>query len=234
MTFLAIIQDASDEIGLPRPVSAISSSDTQVRQLVRQAQREGQMLARRHNWTALITEATHTTVATELQGVMTTIAPGFKWMVNNTQWNRSQQEAIGGPLTAPDWQILQSATITGPYYDYRIQNGNLFLYPAPTAGDTIAFEFMSANWCQSSTGTGQIKWLNDTDTGVIDEELMTLGTVVRYKKAKGLGYAEDLRDYEIEVNNAIARDGGRRILKLDETYSNREPEIRAPVGSWNL
>ena len=69
MALLDLIGDVSEQIGLLRPASVISSLDQRVRQLLSLANREGQELAtgdsvnRACFWSALDTEATFTTLA---------------------------------------------------------------------------------------------------------------------------------------------------------------------------
>jgi hypothetical protein len=233
VTLLTIVQDVADLVGLPRPVGVFSSTDTQVRQLLALANMEGRMLSRK-GWTLLEREALHTTIAAEDQGAMNTIMPGQRYPTNQTQWNRSQQEPLGGPLSAQEWQALQAFTVTGPYQDFRIRQGNLFLIPAPAAGESLAFEYMSSYWCQSEAGADQSAWAADGDVGVLDEELMTMGTRWRFLRAKGMDYAEEFTDYEMSVSDAMARDGNARIMHLDRDDVEPHPSIRAPIGSWNI
>lgn len=232
MTLLVLIRDAADIVGLPRPRAVVSSADTQVRQLLALANREGKSLAQRHDWTVQQKTATHTTLAAEDQGTIVSIAPDFDRLANETTWNRSQQERVGGPLSPIDWQLLQASTVTGPYQDFRIQGGNLHLYPAPPAGETVAFDYVAKSWCQSAVSVAQTRWAADDDTGILSEDLMLLGIIWRWKQQKGMDYGEDFSTYEKEVMHAAARDGGRRVISLDEDAYEYQPTIRAPIGSW--
>lgn len=236
MTLLQIIQDAADEIGIGRPTSVVSSTDIQVRQLLAMANREGKDLVKRASWQECQKEATFTTVATEDQGTVESKAPGFNWNSNQTMWNRTTQRLVDGGLSAQEWQYRKASVATGPYHDFRIRNKNLYLFPTPPAGETVAFEYISRYWCQSSGGTGQERWVADTDTGILSEDIMTIGVIWRFKKAKGLDYTEDFNTYESQVLDAIARNGGKQVLSMDTGYYERDiPRgVRAPDGSWNL
>lgn len=232
MSLLTLIQDTADITGVPRPTAVLSSTDTQVRQLLSLANREGRSLQQRHDWTVLQKTATLVTLAAEEQGAIASIAADYDRQANESIWNRSQQERVGGPLTPIDWQLLQAATVSGPYQDFRISEGKLFFYPAPPAGETVAFDYVSKNWCQSAGGTGQSRWGADDDIGILSEDLMHIGIVWRWKQQKGMDYAEDFRTYETELAHMMARDGGRRVLSMDEDAYEYYPTIRAPVGSW--
>jgi len=108
-------------------------------------------------------------------------------------------------------------------------------FPVPTAGHTIAFEWVTKNWCESSVGTGQSAWAADNDVGRLDEGLMTAGLIWRWKESQGLEYAEDFRKYEILVNDAIARDGVKGHLLMGGTHGSRFiGRDSVPEGSWTL
>jgi hypothetical protein len=66
--------------------------------------------------------------------------------------------------------------------------------------------------------------------GVLDENLMMLGTVWRFKKKNGLDYSEDFRMYEQKLANQMARVGGKRTL--DMQGGGGMSGVYIPEGSW--
>jgi|TARA_R110000751_G_scaffold32990_5_gene82412 hypothetical protein len=230
MTLLTQIQNACDTIGLSRPSVAIASTDQNVRVLLALANTEGQELLERYAWPQTQIEKTHTTLAAELQGVVTTLAPGFSYIINSTFWNRTLSEPVSGPLSPSEWQALKARTATGPYSSFRMQGGKLYAYPAPVAGNTWVFEYQSTYFCQASGGANQSVWTADSDVGVLDENLMMLGTVWRFKKKNGLDYSEDFRMYEQKLANQMARVGGKRTL--DMQGGGGMSGVYIPEGSW--
>lgn len=234
MTLLTIVQNVADEVGIKRPSVVAAATDTQTRQLHKLVNRSGKFISNQYPWQALVKEATFTSVATESQGAMTTVAGAdFRYVVNDTLWNRTLNRPIPGPLSESEWQNLKSSSITGPYQEYRIRGGNLILIPAPSAGDTIAFEYVSNYWCEDSGGTDKGSMTADTDVALLPEELLELDTIWRWKKAKGFDYAEDFRTAQIEIKNYQNRDGSKAVLMLDRRRQRR-PGILVPDGSWNL
>lgn len=233
MTLLTIIQDAADLVGVARPGAVMASTDTQVRQLLACANIEGKTLAKRTEWQELILEASFATIAQEDQGELESKAPGYNWTINQTTWNRDTQRYVDGSLSSAQWQAEKALVTSGPYHEFMIRAQHLNLIPAPPAGQTIAFDYISRYWCQSAGGSGQERWGADSDTGILSEDLMTKGVIWRFKHSKGLEYGEDMADYEIDVNNAIARSGARRVLCFDN-YRDDDYRfsIRAPEGSW--
>ena len=235
MSLLTIIQKTHKRVGLNSPSSAIGLTDENVVKMIEMANEEGEELSSRHRWQNLIREATHTSLATESQGLITTIAGSdFGYILEDTIWDRSQNRRWT-PVDDTQWQQMKSSGITGININFRIRGNYLIATPVPTAGHTIAFEWVTKNWCESSVGTGQSAWAADTDIARIDEALFVAGLVWRWKASQGLEYAEDFRKYEILVNDAIARDGVKGHLYMGKNNSKRFiGRDNVSEGSWSL
>ena len=231
MTLLTLAQAACDIIGMPRPTSVMAGADQTARTMLSLAQREGRVLARRWTWTALRKQQTFTTVA---QTVQTGAVPSdFDRMVSETFWNRTDQLRVVGPVTPEEWQGLVASVALPIESAFQMRAGQIELYPVPTAGETYAYEYVSTQWCQSASGTGQTAWVADTDTGLLDEELTTLGLVWRFKQSRGLDYAEDMTTYEEQVLQAMARDGTRRTARLAREIDYGAAHYpMVPEGNW--
>lgn len=221
MSLLTIVQEAAVRVGILKPTTAISSSDDAVRTLVSLAKQEGQSLYKRNAWQALLQEKTFTTVAAALQ--TNSVPTDFGWYVSDTMFNRTTRRKVAGPLSSIEWQRAQATLVTYVNPCFRIRADNIYLSPTPPAGETVAYEYITKNWCQNAGGTPQETWAVDTDTALIDEELHTLGIVWRYRKAKGLDYGEDFAVYEREVAQAIALDGARPRIYADIGVVDRIP-----------
>lgn len=235
MSLLTCVQDACDRIGLPRPSVVIGSSDTQVRQLLGLAQQEGKELARRGPWQELTKETTFTATATTTQSGA--IPSDFDRMIEGTFWNRTQDRRVVGPLSPQKWQMLQTGLYSLVWDAFRIRGTEILMSPAPTAGDTLAFEYVSTKWCENAAGSTQrTAWVADDDVALLDEELITLGLVWRFKKAKGLDYSEEYRSYEQLVERKLSNDGAMGILdlngdRMDGGGGVYDPFI--PEGNWS-
>lgn len=231
MAFLGMIQSVARRVGLVAPTAAIGNTDENVIRLVELANQEGDDLSNIYRWQRLCNEATFTSVATESQGSILTLAgTDFNYLANDTVWDRTQNRPVI-PVTDVEWQRMKASSVTGPYYNFRIR-GNLFVVlPTPSAGHTIAFEWYSKNWCSGSAG--QSAWALDTDVGVLDEDVMKLGILWRWKAVQGLDYAEDFQTYQLRVQNNAARDGAKRKLSLTVTPGLRlMSNMNVSEGSW--
>lgn len=207
MSLLDIAQRAASRLGLRQPQTVVGSNDLTAQILLEFANQEGEELSRYHNWQALTVQKTFTTLA---QVVQTNALPSTDYdrMVYNAEiWNRSLNLRYRGPTNSRVWQQIQSGVGAGVAGWWRIVGGQLNIYPAPTAGQTIAFEYISKKWCESSLGVDQEEFLADTDVALIPERLILLGIVWRYRHSRGFAqYAEDMATYEREKEKAAARD----------------------------
>lgn len=219
MSCLSIIRKVSRKLsGFAYPNAAITSTDPQVQALVALLNDEGQELARRpeNGWQALIKQATFTSTAAELQGALATIAPNLKYIVDDTIWNTTQKRPIIS-ATAQVFARLRSGFSTTA--QYRIAGGNLLFVPAQAAGEVCTFEYQSKAWATNGA-TFSDAFLSDGDTSLLDEQILALGLLWRWKAQKGFDYAEDFRAYEIAVSDAIARDVPREILSFGAKRSS--------------
>lgn len=235
MSLLTIIQAAYKRVGLTAPSSAIGLTDANVVRMIELANEEGAELASRHRWQRLMREATLTTLATESQGLITTIAGAdFGYMLDDTIWDRTSNRRWL-PVDDVKWQQMKSSGITGPDVNFRLRGNYLLATPVPTASHTVAFEWITKYWCETSGGTGQAAWAADTDVARLDEGLMTAGLVWRWKASQGFEYAEDFRKYEILVNDAIARDGVKGHLHMGGDRAWRFiGRNNVSEGSWTI
>ena len=234
LTCLQIIQSACKRIGILSPNAVVSSSDQQIIQLLEICNEEGQEQATRYPWEVLQTETTFTTVAAQIQGAMSTIAPNFDYIVNNTIWNRTLRRPVYGPRSQQDWQQQKAMQINGPFNSYRIIADSINFYPNPVAGQTCAFEYISKNWLTKSVGGGSSFWTNDADTPLLDDQLIVSGTIWRWKQIKGLDYSEDYAKYERRINDRMSKDGGKDKLSLNGVNYDIQPVVLVPAGNWNL
>lgn len=236
MTLLSIIEDVTDELGLPQPSAVIAATDQTTRGLLRMATRAGRELRDASHplggWTILNMEHTFTTVASQAEY---TLPSDFRRLINETAWDRDSFWRMRGGLSPQEWQAVKSGLAISPALRlrWRIKRGaststKVFnVDPTPTAtGENLVFEYTSTDWVRNTADTAtQDGWVADTDVALLEEGLITMGVIWRFLRARGLAFATQLAEYEREVEQAIARDGGAPTL-----HTARRP-FGLPIGN---
>lgn len=181
-----------------------------------------------------ITVATVGIVGAQAQGAIATLAgPGFKFIINETFWDRTTRRPVFGPKTSAEWQQLEAQLMQGPWYQYTVRGGQLLMLPAPAPGDLCFFEWQSGLWCTNSGGTqAQSSLLADSDVSLIDENLLVLGGIWRFREANGLHYLKAQDKYERKFADLTSRNVVKPKLNLAGNVSDIYPGIIVPAGNW--
>lgn len=234
MTLLQILQEVCLRTGLPKPLLAAASSDDQVLQLIALANEVLDDLGERKAWQALQRTTSHTSLAAEDQGALATICDaGFRELKDNILFNRTDKQVVFGPVASTAWQAHKATIYTISQMQYRIIQKHLHLIPAPAAGKTIAFEYISEFPVLTAGGTAKAYFTADTDTCDYPDKLLILGLRWSWKREKGLRYAEEFRRFEAAVANFAGKDGSNPNINLaDESPTG--PGINVPDRDWSL
>jgi len=233
MSMLSLVQSFCRRTNISVPVAVLGSTDPQVLQVLALLEEEGQDLATRGDWSVLRNEATHTTIASEDQGTIDSIAPnGFDHFVPDTLWDRTDQTPLY--IVSPqEWQQIKAVQATTSEPQIALRGGDLICYPAPTAGETWAFEYISKNWISSSS-VYYDEFQDDSDTILLPDKIVKMGLRWRWKKEKGFDYDEDFRSYEMLIAKALGNDGMKRKLNMSHGPNTRNPRVVIPDGNFPI
>lgn len=155
-SILAIAQEAADapEINLARPSSLFAASnqgDTTDRKLLRALTRSCRALAAANDWQALRRERLFTSLAAETQTGM--IPADFLRFVPATMINRATRLEITGPTPPDQWQWIKAGMGAAAVSQYVQRGDDILIYPAPAAGQTFAFEYITRHIGRAATST---------------------------------------------------------------------------------
>lgn len=96
---------------------------------------------------------------------------------------------------------------------------------APALNGTVRFAYISNYFVRLADGTLTDAFTADDNEFLLDDRLLTLGLIWRWKAQKGLEYSEDLQTYELALAQAQVRDRG--------TYALRTPRLMRGLNRWN-
>jgi hypothetical protein len=236
MTLLEIVQEFCDRTGLDKPNIVAASSDQQVRQIKALANEIIEDIVTRGNsWPLLQKQALFTSVATTIQGPMSTIAPyGYKYILPETLYNRTERRPVYGPRSAAYWQESIALPETGPFYSYRVWQGQFQMQPLPPVGHQIAFEYASDFAILDDDGvTYKARFTHDNDNFLLPEKILFAGLRWKWKAEKGIRFATEQQFYESVLAQEIGNDGTKGELSMDGAgQSGIRPGIYVSLGNW--
>lgn len=227
MTLLTICQNIATEAGYPAPTTIIGNTSIIAKRLLIAANKAGKTVAKglvpgglgQHDWQALRKEQTFDTIEDQqgyvLKGAGSIVDDAdFVKFIDDTLWDRTNNNPVN-IYNPQEWQLAKSGLVDpiSPYYNAIKRGDSLLLDPTPSAEDTLAFEYLSNKWCESSGGTAKVAFTVDTDVGILDEDLIEYDALWRFLKAMGKAYAEEKVDAETSIKTAISNDEPRSIIR---------------------
>lgn len=142
----------------------------------------------------------------------------------------------GVPIhTDGEWTHLKTLGASGAERFYRLRgyDGAFFIdfYPAPASGSEIVVSYMTNLWMASSGGTAGSEWTAEDDVLLFDRRPVELGVIWRYRRDKGLEYADTQAEYEAWVQTQANRLRGYKTIHGAGGYTPAHP-MRVPVPDY--
>lgn len=225
MTVLSACQSAMVRLVGRKPTTIFGSQDQMEVEIADLATDVAVDIMKAHDWRALTTLHTLTGdgVETEFE-----LPSDFDRIVlaqrvtdtNNWLWGYSAVQSLD------EWMTITNsgfAAITPGWW--IILAGKMQFSPAPTSGAPARLAYISNNIGRSATDAAISAFSKDDDSFVLEDRLLTLGLIWRWKAQKGLEYAEDMASYEAALSQNAARDKGSQAIRkglpnrLPGTYS---------------
>ena len=229
MSLLTIATNALQEMsGFEVPTSFYGNANLTATLCVALANRSGKTLEKDVRWQELITEYTFSTA----DGTATYALPSdFRAFANMSQWDRTNQWRMTGPIPSLVYQWLKSGISVASTANkwFMVRGSYITIYPTPSAVETIAFDYYSKSWITKQSDSSSVAaFTSDNDTSKIDEDLITLSLKWMFLQAKGMPYEPEYRMYEAAAESLREDNGGRSIIGLNSPtrpyYSGNLPD----------
>ena len=213
MTVLSAIQQAcATGIPLTRPTSVFGSSEREHLELAGLAIDAAAEIAKAHDWELLTRLATFTgdgsTTAFDLPS-------DYDRMLVETQlWSNQIDAPLVHVKDRDRWLGMQ---VRGQDYltPRWIKLGNqIHFNPALGASETVQFYYVSNLLAQAEDASTKVVFTADTDSFRLDETLLSLSLVWKWRSLKKLDYAEELASYERRRAQLSGYDKGPEIIVL--------------------
>lgn len=217
MSLLSACQDAAVLLNRPQPTSIFSSSDPFAAELLVAAKQVGESLVKEEtDWRALTALATCQGDGTTISFPLATVAPNFERPIKDAKVHslRFRNATFRWARTLDEWLFIKDNLLVGSPGNVVILNGTMQIFPAMPSSDTGRFYYITNAYALSGGGTPQTAFKADTDTFALDERLLRLGIVWRWRANKRLEYAEDLRDFEVAKSAAMSAEKGNQAIVI--------------------
>lgn len=133
------------------------------------------------------------------------------------------------------WMVMKASAVNvGTTGIFNIRDKSIYIFPGLADETPISFLYYTNLPIVASDGTRKDKFTNSTDTTVIPEEILMLGTAYRWLKDKDIGnwgeieteFNSTLRDYEARGQAPQQIDLAGGVLKDASNYSDGNWDIR--------
>lgn len=229
MTILSVCKDAAVKLNRAQPTTLFSTSDTFAAELLLAAKETAESLVKEeHDWRAL-------TLMQTCQGdASTTVFPlpsDYERMIKDAKLHslRFRNATFRAARDLDEWLFFKDNLLVGSPGNWVILNGSVQVFPPMPVDDTARFFYISNYYALSAVNARQATFQADTDTFAIDERLLRLGVIWRWRADKRLEYAEDLKNYEIAKMAIMGKDKGSQAIVVGRQRVSRANEVAYPA-----
>jgi len=226
MSLLTVFQQAcTSGIALEKPAAVYGSTTREHVELANIANEMAAMIAASHEWQILNKIATITGDGTTEDF---SLPSDFDRMLDKSQlWSTSLETPLSPISDRDQWLELDIKSFDFVINAWIIYGGQIHIKPALSTGVQVKYWYQSNLWGLNGA-TPISEFTADTNTFRIDERLLKLGIIWRWREMKGLPYAEDLATYERLLAKLAMRDKGSRIIRLGKAVLPRDTTVAYP------
>jgi hypothetical protein len=213
-----ILNRVAAEVGIAPVTSPLESQDPffiQLRYLLNTA---GEELMQAYPWEMLV--RSHQIVTADGDTGEYSMPDDFGYILNQTEWDRTNNVPLGGPLSASEWTYLKGRDLASNtlYASFRIAQGKFNVFPTnPSAGLDLNFEYMTKDWVLDGTSDPLNPTYKDevtvaSDIPLFDKTLITRALKVKYLESGGFDTTKAQADYNQIFAFLTGTDKGASII----------------------
>ncbi|MEQ1519720.1 MAG: hypothetical protein ABL936_00445 [Aestuariivirga sp.] len=208
LTLLEVAQAVARDVGLAQPTAVVGATDDTDRGMVEMKQHldfVGEELARRVDWSALRSEVTLTGNGSALEHPLP--ASYLRMMAGNAVKLAVSFAIVRGGLSAEEFKSLPPVVGTPRFYFIGGPRGAKTISFWPFLANTFEATALvqSENWVASATS-----YQADGNIALVPSPLMVKGGIARWRRQKGMDYADYVAEYEAALANYAEFDDGAR------------------------
>lgn len=240
-TLSAIVQNVASMVAFPVPSDPAGSTDPAVQQFVQSANLAAVDLLSLYDWQELIkTYTISITADTSGQKEKSFALPvDFYDWIDQTNWNATTQFPSLGPVSPQMWQqLLIRTTLPTLSFYWQVRGNRLYVLAPPSSPQTMSFFYLSNAYVQDQDDSELYKnrATKNGDTFLLDANLMTLYTRVKWLEMKGLDSSAAMRDFQVAFDNRKASERGAQVLSMarDFRFPYIQPLVNTPDTGYGV
>lgn len=213
-----ILNRVAAEVGIAPIEAPLSSQDPFFIQLRFLLNTAGEELMQAYPWELLTRE--HAILTQQGDSGEYDLPDDFGYILNQTEWDQTNNVPMGGPLSPQEWTYLQGRDLASNtlYASFRISQGKFNVFPNPPAtGLDLTFEYMTKNWVIDGESDPQNPTFKDevtiaSDKPLFDKTLITRALKVKYLESGGFDTTKAQADYNQIFAFLTGNDKGAPML----------------------
>lgn len=199
MSLLTVCQALAKNVGLAVPTSIVGNQDRQWVEALQFANETGDEMARRVDWHLLAAEwnliGLGTLNAFDLPDAFARLHRG-----GGVMWSGVPLRAI----SRDEFSIMRSLAGSAPRF-FVIEGRRIRFAPPLPVGELVNVRYQSDLWVAGGAYT------DDDAVAVVPEDILTKGLIVRWRRQKGMPYADEEAEYEAALAQAAEFQSGARF-----------------------
>lgn len=157
-----------------------------------------------------------------------TLAPDCSGIDTGTMVNMNQRVPMQA-INMHQWMVMKASSVAvGTTGIFNIRDRSIYIFPGLADGTPIEFLYYTMEPIVAADGTRKSKFDNPTDTSLIPDQILMMGTTYRYLKDKDIGnwaeiekeFYETLTQHEAQGQAPQQIDLAGGALKSASNYSD--------------
>jgi hypothetical protein len=219
MTLLSVVRDVCAVVGVQMPTSVFANIDTNrtMAEMLSLANEMAQTIAYDgRDWTLL--RKIGAVAGDDVTTGFSLPADYQRFLLTSNVWRSSSTQTPMQFISDTDqWANRRMSGNTnwmsiGSWGEWTILGGLLHIFPPLTVTEKAYFAYLNKNCIDLKGGGHGDVFMDDADSFSLDERVLKLGMIWRWKAQKGSAYTEDLGTYGDALANVSARDSPAPIL----------------------
>jgi len=228
MTVLQVVQGAATVLGIDVPTLVYGSTTREMVEMQSLVNEIARRIAEVNDWQALKVVKQYNGDA--INEAFDLPADYDRMLVTASIWSSEWTWNLNHILDADQWLEMKVIPYTFIYGNWMIYGGQYHQLPIMPVGANVKFFYISNLIVKASDTSTKAAFTADADTFRLDERLLKLGIIWQWKASKGYPYAEDMANYEKQLQVFLQKDGGSKPIISGRPRHSRWPCWPGTVG----